>query len=119
MEYGIHFDNDNANNDILDALEELNNTFFIEILSSDDEKNEKNASDSSEHEVVDDINDLEENFNKMHLSNFEFVENSDSYINDEVYDKLKLEVENFFKGGKCTCSSNCFKKIVYEQFLAR
>ena len=34
MEYGIHFDNDNANKNILAALEEVDNTFFVENLSS-------------------------------------------------------------------------------------
>ena len=40
MEYGINFSNDSANENILSALEELNNTFFIENDSSSDEKNE-------------------------------------------------------------------------------
>ena len=30
MEYGIYFSNDSENNTILSALEELENTFFIE-----------------------------------------------------------------------------------------
>jgi len=34
MEYGIHFDNDNANKNILATLEEVDNTFFVENLSS-------------------------------------------------------------------------------------
>ena len=37
-------------------------------------------------------------FNEIHLSNFEFVENSDNYIEDKVYDdlKLKIKINNFF-----------------------
>jgi len=31
MEYGIYFDNINANENILAILEEVDNTFFVEI----------------------------------------------------------------------------------------
>jgi hypothetical protein len=94
MEYGIHFDNDSANENILAALEEVNNTFFVEDLSSN---SEENASDSSNHEDDNDIDNLDENFNEMHLNNFEFIENPDNFIEDEVYNELKLKVEEFFK----------------------
>ncbi|PKB93283.1 hypothetical protein RhiirA5_415157, partial [Rhizophagus irregularis] len=84
MEYGINFDNDNANENILSALAELNNTFFIENDSSSDEKS------ISDNEIIPNVNDIEddtqslvENFNEMHLNNFEFMENSDSYIEDK------------------------------------
>ncbi|CAB4491667.1 unnamed protein product [Rhizophagus irregularis] len=120
MEYGINFDNDNANENILSALAELNNTFFIENDSSSDEKS------ISDNEIIPNVNDIEddtqslvENFNKMHLNNFEFMENSDSYIEDKVYVDIKLKVKEFFDKGKCTCNFKCFEKIGYERFLTR
>ena len=119
MEYGIHFNNDNENKSILSALAELDDTFFIENSSSDDEKN---ISDSEASFNSDDIEQLRENFNEMHLNNFEFVENSDNYIEDKIYDNLKLKVREFFEKGKCTCrnyNDKCFEKIGYERFLAR
>jgi hypothetical protein len=49
MEYGIYFENENANKTILEALEELNNNFFIEISSSE---SEKNTSDDDENVLI-------------------------------------------------------------------
>ncbi|RIA92913.1 hypothetical protein C1645_735915 [Glomus cerebriforme] len=115
MEYGIHFNCDNANKNILSALEEVDNTFFIEKLNSDDEKD---IPDSSSNEDNDDIDNFEENFNEMHLSNFEFMENSDSFIDDEVYKELKLKVKEFFKSKKYLCNPKCFEKIGFEKFFA-
>ncbi|GBC03703.1 hypothetical protein RclHR1_05270012 [Rhizophagus clarus] len=97
MEYGIYFNDDNANNNVLATLEEVNNTFFIE---NDSEENTSDSSNHEDHEKNNDINDLEENFNEMHLSNFEFMENPDNFIEDEVYNKLKLKVKEFFRSGK-------------------
>ncbi|RIA87616.1 hypothetical protein C1645_827556 [Glomus cerebriforme] len=77
--------NDDANKNILTALEEVDNTFFVENSSSDSEEN------TSDHENVDDIDNLNKNFNEMHLNNFKFVKNSNNFIEDEVYNKLKLE----------------------------
>ena len=113
MEYGIHFNNDDTNKNILAALEEVNNTFFVENLSPDSEEN------TSDYENVDDINNLNKNFNEMHLNNFKFVENPDNFIENEVYNKLKLEVEEFFQNGKYSCDFDCYDEIGYEQFLAR
>ena len=117
MKYSIHFSNDSANETILSALEELNNTFFIENSSSE---SEKNISDNHTSDSDSDIKSLETNFNKIHLNNFEFVENPDNYIEDDIYDDLKSKVKKFIKEGKCSCHSkdNCFEKIGYEQFLA-
>ena len=53
----------------------------------------------------------------MHLSNFEFVKNSDNFIKDEVYDNLKLKVREIFNNNKCLCNFNYFEKIDYEQFF--
>ncbi|RGB23822.1 hypothetical protein C1646_773957 [Rhizophagus diaphanus] len=120
MEYGINFSNDSANENILSALEELNSTFFIENNSSSDEKN---VSDNEVNPNFDDVEDgtqsLVENFNEMRINNLEFVENSDSYIEDKVYDDIKLKIKEFFDKGKCSCNSKCFKKIGYERFLTR
>ena len=116
MEYGIYYDNDNANKTILAALKELENTFFIESSSSESEKNV-----SDDHEIISDeeIASINKNFENLQLSNFEFTENSDSYIEDNVYDDLKLKVKEVFEKGECLCNSNCFEKIGYERFLAR
>ncbi|EXX61866.1 hypothetical protein GLOIN_2v1484099 [Rhizophagus irregularis DAOM 181602=DAOM 197198] len=116
MEYGINFNSDDANKNILSALEELDNTFFVENNSSSDEKN---ISDSDDISDSDKIEDLVENFNEMHLNNFEFVENLDNYIEDKFYDNLKLKVKELFEKKKCSCNSNCFEKIGYERFLKR
>ena len=121
MEHNIYFNSDSANKNILSALEELDDTFFIENLDSDDEKNVLNSSDNK---VIpnsdDDIEVLEENFNEMHLSNFEFVENSDNFIEDEIFDELKLEIKKFFEEGKysyCSKQQPYFEQIGYKRFL--
>ncbi|GES76155.1 hypothetical protein GLOIN_2v1484099 [Rhizophagus clarus] len=115
MEYGIYFNNDSNNKSILASLEELENTFFIENSSSE---SEKNITDSEAVPDSDDFESLEEEFNKMQLNNFEFIEDSNNYIEDKVYDDIKLKVKKVFNSGKCSCHSNCFKKIGYERFLA-
>ena len=96
MEHGIYFNNDGANENILSALEELDNTFFIENLSSNSEKSASDNEIISNSDNIENVEDVEENFNEnfneMHLSNFEFMENSDNFIEDEVYDNLKLKV---------------------------
>jgi hypothetical protein len=52
-----------------------------------------------DNEDIPNVNDIEndtqsfiENFNEMHLNNFEFMKNSDSYIEDKVYNNIKLKV---------------------------
>jgi Asp-tRNA(Asn)/Glu-tRNA(Gln) amidotransferase B subunit len=113
MEYSIYFENDNANETISASLEELNNIFFIEISSSESEKNmledDENMLITSDDENFKNLNEINEN-----LNNFEFVENSDNYIEDKVYDNLKLKVKEFFKNGKCSCKTKCYEKIGYE-----
>ncbi|RIA90814.1 hypothetical protein C1645_769005, partial [Glomus cerebriforme] len=54
---------------------------------------------------------INKNFENLHLNNFEFIENTDNYIENKVYDDLKLKVKKVFKNGKCSCNSNCFEKI--------
>jgi len=93
MEYGIYFNKDGANENISAALMDLKNTFFIENSDSD---NKKSTSDG-EIEVAsnndyDDIENFEENFEEICLNNFEFTENYDNYIEDKIYDDLKLKV---------------------------
>jgi hypothetical protein len=65
MEYGIHFNNDNANETVLVALQELENTYFIENSSSESEKNSTNGDENTSDDEVISIN---ENFN---INNFE------------------------------------------------
>jgi hypothetical protein len=119
MEYGINFNSNSANENILTAITELENIYFIENSSSDDEKS---TSDREEIEVAsnnsNDIENFEENFEEiMHLNDLEFAENNDNYIEDKIYDDVKLKVKKFFDNGKCSCSPKCFEKIGYEQFL--
>ncbi|PKY62569.1 hypothetical protein RhiirA4_527648, partial [Rhizophagus irregularis] len=120
MEYRINFNNNNANENILSALAELNDTFFIENNSSSDEKSvSDNEVISNFSDIEEDTQNLDENFNEMHLNSHEFVENNDSYIEDKVYDDIKLKVKEFFDKGKCSCNPKCFEKIGYERFLTR
>ena len=114
MEYDIYFENENANETISAALAELNDIFFIENSSSESEKN--GSEDEGNVLIISDDENFE-NLNEIDLSNFEFVENSDNYIEDKVYDDLKLKVKEFFKNGKCSCNSKCYEKIGYKQFL--
>ncbi|RIA79117.1 hypothetical protein C1645_841479 [Glomus cerebriforme] len=93
MEYGINFDNDSANDHILSALAELNNTFFIENNSSFDEKS------ISDDEVVSNFNDIEND------------------TQDKVYDNIKLKVKEFFDKGKCICNSKYLRKLNTRDFL--
>ena len=81
MEYGIYFENDYANETISSALAELNNIFFIENSSSE---SEKNMSEDEENVLVISDDENFENLNEINLNNFEFVENSDNYIEDKV-----------------------------------
>ena len=94
MKYSIYFSNNNANETILTALKELNNTFFIENSNSESKKSILNnyTSDSNNN-----IKNLETNFNKIYLNNFEFVKNPDNYIEDKIYNDLKLKIKNFLK----------------------
>lgn len=123
MDYGINFNNDDANTNILSALAELNDTFFNKSNSSSDEKSVSDKSDdevsSNFSDIEDDTQNLVENFNEMHLNNVEFIENNDNYIEDKVYDDIKFKVKEFFDKEKCSCNSKCFEKIGYEKFLAR
>jgi hypothetical protein len=118
MEHGIYFENENANETILAALEEFNDIFFVENSSSE---SEKNTSEDEETALIISDDENFENFDEIDLNtNFEFVKNSDNYIEDKVYDNLKLKVKKFFKNGKCSCKTNkCYKKIGYEQFFER
>ncbi|GBB96763.1 hypothetical protein RclHR1_28290001 [Rhizophagus clarus] len=118
MEHSIYFENENANKIILFVLEELNNIFFIENSSSE---SEKNTSDNDENVSVISDDENFENLNEIQLNNLEFVkktdENPDNYIEDKIYDDLKLKVNEFFKNRKYLCYSKCCEKISYERFL--
>ncbi len=118
MKYGIHFDNDSANKSILATLTELDDTFFIKNIENSSSESEKNTSDNEVLSNSDKIESLKENFDKIHLSNFEFMENSDNYIEDKIYDNLKLKVKKAFEKRNCSCHSSCYEKISYERFLA-
>ena len=94
MEYGINFNNDDT---ILTALEDLNSTFFTEYSDSEDEKESSIISNNNDDDNDDEIiSDFDNNFD---LNNFEFKEVSDNYVEDKIYDDLKLKVKEFFKKG--------------------
>jgi hypothetical protein len=76
MEHGIYFEDENANETILAALEEFNNIFFVESSSSE---SENNASEDDENALVVSDDKNFENLNEIRLNNFEFVENSDKF----------------------------------------
>ncbi|GBB87890.1 hypothetical protein RclHR1_01440005 [Rhizophagus clarus] len=107
MEYGIYFNNDSENNAILSALKELKNTFFAENSSCESEKNTTNDDENTSDE---EITFMDKNFENLHLNNFEFIENTDNYIENKVYNDLKLKVKKVFENRKCSCNSNCFEK---------
>ncbi len=86
MKYNIHFNNNSINKNILATLIKLNNIFFIENLSFD---SKKNILDNKVFFNNFDIKNLKKNFNEMHLSNFEFIKNSDNFIENKVYNNLK------------------------------
>lgn len=120
MEYGISSIKDDANKTILTALEDLDNTFFTEYSYSEDEKEPSFIPNDDDDDT--ELIDLSLKVANIHLDNFEFKENPDSYIEDEVYKRLKLKVDEFFLKKKCSCRSSdqpCFMKIGYERFLAR
>ncbi|GBC53895.1 hypothetical protein GLOIN_2v1769618 [Rhizophagus irregularis DAOM 181602=DAOM 197198] len=120
MEYGISSIKDDANKTILTALEDLDNTFFTEYSYSEDEKEPSFIPNDDDDDI--ELIDLSLKVANIHLDNFEFKENPDSYIEDEVYKRLKLKVDEFFLKKKCSCRSSdqpCFMKIGYERFLAR
>ncbi|EXX73234.1 hypothetical protein RirG_061980 [Rhizophagus irregularis DAOM 197198w] len=103
MEYGISSIKDDANKTILTALEDLDNTFFTEYSYSEDEKEPSFIPNDDDDDT--ELIDLSLKVANIHLDNFEFKENPDSYIEDE-----------------CSCRSSdqpCFMKIGYERFLAR
>src|SRR2546423_86964 len=119
MDYGISFNNDDT---VLAALEELNNTFFTEYSNSDNEKEPSIIPDNNDgEEVASNFNDNTSNLDdNIYLNNFKFEEISNNYIEDEVYNRLKLKIKEFFEKGKCSCRSPnqpCFTKIGYKRFL--
>ena len=109
MEYGIYFNNDNAYETVIVALEELENTYFIENSSSESENNSTNGDENTSDDEIISIN---ENFN---INSFEFVNNSNSYyIDDKIYNNLKLKVGKVFENAKYLYQSNCFEKIDFK-----
>ncbi|KAF0440391.1 chaperonin: PROVISIONAL [Gigaspora margarita] len=112
MEYNIQSNDDNVNKVILAALKDSDNTFFVEYSDS---KN-KEFDSVLDHESISDNDDIPSN--KLH--EFNFIDVSDNYIEDKIYDDLKIKVIDFFKKEKCSCCSkqSCFEKIGYERFLA-
>ncbi|CAG8819458.1 43357_t:CDS:2 [Gigaspora margarita] len=112
MEYNIRSNDDSVNQVILAALEDLDNTFFVEYSDSED----KEFDSVSDSESISD-NDIP----SSKLNEFNFVDVSENYIEDKIYDDLKKKVKNFFEKGKCSCRSKqtCFEQIGYERFLAR
>ncbi|RIB25065.1 hypothetical protein C2G38_2166867 [Gigaspora rosea] len=115
MEYNIRSNDDSVNEVILSALKDLEDTFFADY--SDSEGEESNSVLDDESISDDDFPDIP--LNK--LNEFNFVDVPDNYIEDKIYDDLKLKIKKFFDKGQCSCRSkqSCFEKIGYEKFLAR
>ncbi|RIB06995.1 hypothetical protein C2G38_2215644 [Gigaspora rosea] len=116
MEYNICSNDNNTNEVIITALEELDNTFFVECLDSESDEDSNFLSDI---EPISDIND--DNIPLSLLNEFDFIDVPDNYIEDKIYDELKLSGQKFFEKGKYLCCSkhSCFEQIGYEKFLAR
>src|SRR3984957_20415096 len=119
MKFGINFNNDDANKTILVALEELENTYFIENSNSESEKYSTDNDKNTFNNEIASINKSFENINVNKLDNFEFMENPNNYIDDKVYNDVKLKVEKVFESGKYSCHPNYFEKIGFERFLER
>ncbi|GES99427.1 hypothetical protein GLOIN_2v1769618 [Rhizophagus clarus] len=119
MEYGIYFNNNSANENILATITELKNIFFIENSSFDDEKStpDKEEVEVSSNSNSNDIENLKENFKEMHLNNFKFIENNDNYIKDKVYDDVKLKVKKFFDKFECL-DKNMWNMAIKGQLMA-
>ncbi|PKK60271.1 hypothetical protein RhiirC2_793572 [Rhizophagus irregularis] len=115
MEYGINF---NDNDTVLTALEDLDNTFFIEYSNSEDSEDKKESNiilnNNNDDEITSDFD------NNSNLNNLEFEEIPDSYIEDKIYDNLKLKVKEFFKKGKSEFESldkNMRNMVVKDQLM--
>ncbi|CAG8488680.1 250_t:CDS:2 [Dentiscutata heterogama] len=87
MEYDIYFSNDDTNNDILMALAELDDIFFVKNSSSE---SDQNISDDKIKFKSNDNKNFNDNSNTTYLSNFEYIDNPNNYIEDKVYDDLKI-----------------------------
>ncbi|CAG8835718.1 20457_t:CDS:2, partial [Cetraspora pellucida] len=111
----INSNDDSINEIIVTALKDLDNTFFVECLDSEDDEESNSLAD------IEAITDSDDDIPRSKLNEFIFVDVPNNYIEDKIYDDLKLEVQNFFEKGTCSCHSkqSCFKQIGYEKFLAR
>ncbi|CAG8534288.1 18107_t:CDS:2 [Gigaspora rosea] len=94
MEYNIRSNDDSVNEVILSALKDLEDTFFADY--SDSEGEESNSVLDDESISDDDFPDIP--LNK--LNEFNFVDVPDNYIEDKIYDDLKLKIKKFFDKGQ-------------------
>ncbi|RIA79243.1 hypothetical protein C1645_841180 [Glomus cerebriforme] len=76
MKYGIYSNDNNKNKTILNALEDLNKLFFVEDSNSENEQEINFAPD--EVEEISEVN------NNIHLDRFEFIKTPDNYIKNET-----------------------------------
>ncbi|CAG8619725.1 7942_t:CDS:1, partial [Scutellospora calospora] len=86
IEYNIHSNDNNTNKVIVAALEDLDNTFYSEYLDS---KSDEESNSLSDNEPLSDINN---NIPLNNLNEFDFVDLPDNYIEDKIYDELKLKI---------------------------
>ncbi|CAG8847984.1 10407_t:CDS:2, partial [Gigaspora margarita] len=107
IEHSIYFNNNDANNNISTALAELDDTFFVENSSSE---SDQNISDNKIKSESDNNKNFDNNSNITYLSNFEYIDNPNNYIEDRVYDDLKLK-EN------AHVVLNVWKKLDMNSFL--
>ncbi|CAG8763562.1 2643_t:CDS:1, partial [Cetraspora pellucida] len=90
IEYNIYSHDDSINEVILSALKELDDTYFTDYSDSKDEK----SNTVLNNKLILDVNFSDIPLNK--LNEFNFVDVPDNYIEDKIYDDLKLKIKKFF-----------------------
>ncbi|CAG8606910.1 11271_t:CDS:1, partial [Dentiscutata heterogama] len=86
MEYNIYSNDDSINEIIFSALKDLDDTFFVEPLGSEDEKEESDSLSD-----IEPTSDVDDEIPSSKLNEFVFEDIPDNYIEDKIYDDLKLE----------------------------
>ncbi|GBB93719.1 hypothetical protein RclHR1_02220014 [Rhizophagus clarus] len=90
------------------SLTFMGKIFFIEYSNSEDFENEKESNiipNNNDDEITSDFD------NNSNLNDFEFEEVPDNYIEDKIYNNLKLKVKEFFKKEKCSYRSSNQPKV--------
>ncbi|RIB21013.1 hypothetical protein C2G38_2177811 [Gigaspora rosea] len=113
MGYNIRSHDDSINEVILSVLKELDDTFFADYSGSKGEVSNSVLDDESISD--DDFPDIP--LNK--LNEFNFVDVPDNYIEDKIYDDLKLKVKKFFDKAEFeSLEKNMRDMVIKGQLLA-